>query len=154
MRVFLFVLMVVLMPLRGWVSDAMATSMAAAEVASSAHSAMAIKNIASKAENIGANGVFYLKNKVTTGHQLHQSQISGDLHAAATDCAGHSDALDLTAGGEACGTCAACVACQLSAIQLSPAISQASSLPRPALLLALRDYSSADMALGQKPPIS
>ena len=162
MRVLLFALMIVLLPLRGWVSDAMATNMATAELASSIHIAHAINNVATKAIETRANGTFDVEKSVLAARphgaaswdNTSATQDVGDVHVAASACAGHAGNADTAAGGDGCQTCAACVSCHLTAIQLSIAALQVFSFPPPAPLLAHRNFTSADTALSQKPPIS
>ena len=173
MRFVLFALMIVLLPLRGWMSDAMATSMAVAELAAPSHALHAIKSRAEQVTNTAANGVFNGKTEVLTGHE-HARQPSADAsagdsvsvsvsvsgnhrveNAAVTtpDCVGHTGGSE-AATSDACGVCAACVACHLSALQPCAVMAQLFSLPSPTPLLARQGFASADTALNQKPPIS
>ena len=171
MRFVLFALMIVLLPLRGWMSDAMATSMAVAELTAPSHTLHAIKSRAEQVTNTAANGAFNGKTEVLTGHE-HARQPSADVsvgdsvsvsvsanhrveNAAVTtpDCVGHTGGSE-AATSDACGVCAACVACHLSALQPCAVTAQLFSLPSPTPLLARQGFASADTALNQKPPIS
>ena len=171
MRFVLFALMIVLLPLRGWMSDAMATSMAVAKLTAPSHALHAIKSRAEQVTNTAANGVFNGKTEVLTGHE-HARQPSADASAGDSvsvsvsgnhrvenatvttpDCVGHTGGSE-AATSDACGVCAACVACHLSALQTCAAMVQLFSLPSPTPLLARQGFASADTALNQKPPIS
>lgn len=121
MRHLVLALMILLLPLRGWAGDAMATHMASEAVTIEA----------------GAAGT----------HEM----------SAPTDCQGHSaskqadSSVPTNASGE---TCQACQACHTVALSSSTAIDsvlfEAPSLP----LVTVAQYTSADTALGQKPPIA
>lgn len=162
MRVLLFALMIALLPLRGWVGDAMATRMAVAELAPQAHTVHAIKKVAAQAVNTWTSGTFDTKNAVLAAQQHHQapsadaSAAHGDADAlmAAPDCAGHTAGAATDVGNDACGTCSACVACHLLAMQPGNTPVQTFLLPCPAPVLARHNFASADTALSQKPPIS
>jgi hypothetical protein len=164
MRVVLFALLMILLPLRGWVSDAMATRMAVAELAPSAHPAHATETVAAQAVKTWAIGTFDAENAVLVAHPHSQAPVAApstshgdaDMAMAEPDCAGHAGnaAASADAGGDACGTCSACVACHLPAIQPGNMALQTFSLPCPAPVLARHNFASADTALGQKPPIS
>lgn len=167
MRVLLFALMIALLPLRGWVSDAMATSMAVAELDASSHRVeSAIKSRAVKAYFMQADGIFDVKNALLTGHPHAMASLTdvdvdagaaqnpGELRKAAVDCAGHAGNPNDAATSDACGACSACLTCHVSAIQGSMATLQAFALPRAAPRLERRRFASADTAPSQKPPIS
>lgn len=145
MRHLLLALMIALLPLRGWVGDAMATQMAAAHVqhgqlVSAEHSAT--KTIAASAHHMGAEG--------HSGHEETSPEATMAMH----DCAGHTTDSGTPANDAGCESCAACQACHTVALSLaapdhSP-VFKGRSLLRP----ASDQFASADAALGQKPPIS
>ncbi len=134
MRRWFFVLLILLLPLRGWIGDAMATQMAMP-----GHHALA------------------------SGATLHGDGDSGPEHVhasavastASADCAEHTgghhigDAMDATQ----CETCAMCQTCHTVAV-LQPAslptVAQISPRSPPA---AMRAFASAERALFLKPPI-
>jgi hypothetical protein len=139
MRHLLLVLMIALLPLRGWMGDAMATSMAAGQLQ---QQQVATKNIATHVHETAAEG-----------HFDHETTASEALQAA-HDCAG--DAADETShvAGAHCETCAACQACHTVALShtapgLNPVVN-ALTLPH----AAADQFASAEAALRQKPPIS
>jgi hypothetical protein len=151
-RHLIFALMIALLPLRGWVGDAMATQMAVhsllqtgIESASNQqpHEADATETIAAGARNTAAAGSF----------DHHAAAAQGAMPA---DCLEHGGATDLASkdSGSGCPDCAFCQACHTVAMiaaepNLSPS-APPSALPQPA---AAR-FASAEAAPGQKPPIS
>jgi hypothetical protein len=147
-RHFIFVLMIALLPLRGWVGDAMATQMAVHSLhqagleSSSSHQSpefLATETIAASAVNTSATGSF-------------------DHHATPAHDAMPADCLEHTGtgadSGSGCPDCAFCQACHTVALTgAEPNLSSAthpSALPQP----ATAQFASAEAALGQKPPIS
>ena len=163
MRVLLFALMIALLPLRGWVSDAMATSMAVMELGAPSHLlGNATKSRAKHADETGTSSSFDAEKTVatalphlrTSSADTGTAQDPGKLNEAAFDCAGHAGNTDDAATSDACGACSACLTCHVSAIQGSMATLQAFSLPRAVPLLERRHFASADTAPNQKPPIS
>ena len=139
MRHLLLILMIALLPLRGWAGDAMATGMAAGQVAQILQRQIATESIAAHDHAASEGAHFY-----------QEAAVQQDSHMAA-DCAGHS-----VDNGDAshCDACAACQACHAVALSHSvpkvPSSFQAFSLPRS----AADQFASADAALRQKPPIS
>ena len=159
MRIFLFALMIALLPLRGFAGDVMATEMAiqmavqAAVQATTERSqpesgliyhADAIKNVAVHADNSGASGHF---------DSHHDSAAAQEAVVTANACAGHV-AAEQCHSSDTHGSCQACQACHTVALslafnQVQPVIAS-STQPR----LAAAQFASAEAALGQKPPIS
>ena len=163
MRVLLFALMIALLPLRGWVSDAMATSMAVMELGAPSHLlGNATKSRATHADETGTSSSFDAEKTVatalphlrTSSADTGTAQDPGKLNEAAFDCAGHAGNTDDTATSDACGACSACLTCHVSAVQADTAALQTFSLQSRAPQLQRRDFASADTAPSQKPPIS
>jgi hypothetical protein len=137
MRHLLFALLIALLPLRGWVGDAMATQMAAGQLQHQSTQA------AAQADHV--------HEEVSAAHADHEEAAP---EIALHDCASQADEGSTHAAGGHCETCAACQACHtvaltLAAPNLMPVFS-APTLPRP----AADQFASADAALRQKPPIS
>lgn len=135
MRHLILAIMIVLLPLRGWVGDAMATQMAADSASStSQHHQVATEVIAAHAHDTGAAGHFDHENALQTAH----------------DCAVQTAD---TASGH-CGSCQICQVCHT--VALSPPTAglnmtfDAPLLPPTSATL----FTSAQAALGKKPPIS
>lgn len=163
MRVLLFALMMVLLPLRAWVSDAMATGMAVAELsASSSLGVSAMKIRAMQAVETRTSSGFDAGNTLATAHR-HAMAFSADtspppdhdaLNEAAFDCAGHAGNSNDAAAGDACGACSACLTCHVAAVSGGVMGLNAFLLPQAAPRPTRGHFASADMALAQKPPIS
>ena len=136
MRRLLLILMIALLPLRGWAGDAMATGMAAGQAQQMQQMHVATENIATHAHPASAKADFY-----------HET-------VALPDCAGHDAGNGDHAGNSHCDTCSACQACHTvalthSAPDIAP-VFHAFALP----YSAADQFASADAALRQKPPIS
>ena len=141
MRVLLFILMLTLLPLRGWMGDAMATSMAVAELQAVAGSKIAIHSVAGKATDLRA----------VTGFDAEIPSHSAV--AAGSDCTGHTAAADAD-DADHCTPCSACGACH-SASMSSTAPALAAAVHGATPMAWLDDaFLSADAAAHQKPPIS
>ena len=139
MRHLLLVLMIALLPLRGWMGDAMATSMAAGQLQ---QQQVAAKMIATHTHEAGAEGHF--------GHEA----AAPEAVQAAHDCAGDAADESSHAAGAHCESCAACQACHAvalshSAPDLNP-VFNTPTLPH----AAADQFASAEAALRQKPPIT
>jgi len=135
MRHLLFAVLIALLPLRGWVGDAMATQMAAGQLQHQQ------KQAAIPAE--------HGHEALDTAHDGHHAETPA-LH----DCADQTaDGGSHSADGH-CETCAACQACHTVALSLAAAnlmpVFSTPTLPRQ----AADSFASADTALRQKPPIS
>ena len=132
MRFFVLVLMMFLLPLRGWTGDAMATDMAVNIAAQEIHQSVVV--------SYGA--------QAHDGHQGHESHSDDPAAHHADHRAGHS------AGTGTCESCSACQACHNVALlvtcdDLKPILNTlwtTTELADP--------FASADAALDQKPPIS
>ena len=142
MRRLLLILMIALLPLRGLAGDAMATGMAAGQMAQLQQTHVATESIAAHAHAASEKADFD-----------HETAAPGaDL--AVADCSGHGAEGTHNAGDAHCDTCSACQACHTVALANSaPALQstfQAFALPHS----AADQFASADAALRQKPPIS
>lgn len=142
MRLLLLALMIVLLPLRGWMGDAMATEMVLAQLQPAQSTA---KIMASHAHGTSAGAPFY-----------HEA---GALEAVqegpvAHDCAEPASADAFHAEHAYCQSCAACQVCHTLAMSAVAAdlntLVSAHTLPH----AASAPFASAEAALDQKPPIS
>ena len=155
------IVMILLLPLRGWMGDAMATGMAAGQLtvmqtvqkkAATAATA-ATENIATQAHGNWATAHNHSKN--ADSHALNgaqpvaKAQTAHDCGMQAMDVAGNAES-----SGMDCGTCASCQACHT--VVLSPLAQKALAIFNPATLpeAATLPFASVDAALSQKPPIS
>ena len=140
MRHLFLIFMIALLPLRGWVSDAMATGMLASQVQQ--HQYNATKIAAPHAHEAGV--------------QVHQDTETVVANAAKTaaDCSGHASGGAGHAADTHCDSCSVCQACHT--VALSPAavavtaVFNLRTLPR----AVVAQFASAETALRQKPPIS
>ena len=154
MRIFLFALMIALLPLRGFAGDVMATEMAIQLAAQHSqqnevrdHHADATKNVAAHAYHSGASG--HLDSH-------HETAAAQEAATTANACAGHVAAEQCHSSsnhGDNHGSCQACQACHTVALSLAlnpvQPVFPSSTLPH----LAAAQFASAEAALGQKPPI-
>jgi hypothetical protein len=147
MRHLLLALLIALLPLRGWVGDAMATQMAAGQIQHSQSQQHGQQHDATKMIADDQDGI------LAAAHFDHEETAEA-LQAAEPDCAGHSTGESTHAADGHCESCAACQACNAVALSLTgPDLSPVFiSLARP--LPAADPFASADAALRQKPPIS
>ena len=137
MRYFVLALMIFLLPLRGWAGDVMATQMAG--------SAIAIEKVAARAHETGAKASFH--------HQKQAVNISPAVPDCHEQVVSHSDTAD-TPTNDHCSTCAACQSCHTVALSpTSPGLATSFNRPQVRQVIASR-FTSADAALGQKPPIT
>lgn len=130
MRPLLLALLIVLLPLRGWMGDAMAAGMLAQQT-------YAMQSIAETAYTTLASG--------TLEHH------SAD---AAAPCADHAAAPSSPGDGKPCSSCPACDICHSVAHappMLIPLPTHIAGAPQP---LPLLQPASAERTAGFKPPIS
>jgi len=140
MRHFFLILMIALLPLRGWVSDAMATDMAAAG--------------AQQTQQVTAKSMAAALHESAEEATLHLQTAMTQAAPAAADCADHALGGEAHAPDAHCDSCSACQACHTVALSPEAAavavIFDLRTLPR----AAVAQFASAEAAPGQKPPIS
>ena len=142
MRQLFLILMIALLPLRGWVSDAMATGMAAGQVEHSQQRQVAIKSIATHAHE--TSGKAHLEHEMTVP----------DVTQTLADCAGHGPDSEAHPGTSHCDSCSACQACHTVALSSFSSLQFTAFHAFAAPRAASAQFASADAALRQKPPIS
>ena len=149
MRHLVLAFMILLLPLRGWMGDAMATDMA---ITMAAGVVSTTKTIAASSDKTSPSDHFEHQTSIqtapATGLQAH------------SDCPGHasgetSPSLDAhDAQDDHCKPCQSCQACHTVALASSlPDIRGAFAAPLMPRAVAV-EFTSALAALGQKPPIS
>ena len=154
MRIFLFALMIALLPLRGFAGDVMATEMAIQMAAQHLqqnelhdHHADATKNVADHAGHSAASGP---SGQMDAHHDMAGTQeVDAMMDGCPVNVApGQCHSSD---NHGSCQSCQAChtVALSLAFTQVEPARAS-SRLPNP----VATQFASAEAALGQKPPIS
>ena len=146
MRHLFIVFLIVLLPLRGWASDAMATEMIVSQVQEQQH--IATKLIAEYLYETGAKAYFYAEFAVK------------QLAEATTDCADHFASGQADADAAHCESCSACQVCQVCqvchtvALPPAPALTAFGAFSLDRLPPAeVAQFTSAQAARGQKPPI-
>jgi hypothetical protein len=133
MRVLIIALLLVLTPLRGWAADSMAVQMATQGMGSTPDT-----------------------------HEVHEASVS--QADPAIHCAGmadhHADAVvsdgddDAAQGSEPCSNCAACQMCATVALVAPQLVSATSTQVHRLPWAAVPLFADAELAPGQKPPIS
>lgn len=145
MRFFVLALLMVLLPLRGWTGDAMATDMAVSAAAQQMHQTT---NAAAKAD-------------IHQGHEGHSNHAAHEtlteVTASTADCLIHADCDQTHNAGHSAGHCESCSACQ--ACHNVPLLVDSDELKQRLNSLwmptqAVDPFASADAAHDQKPPIS
>jgi hypothetical protein len=134
MRHLVLALMIVLLPLRSWAGDTMATQMASAVIA---------------AESVAVHA-HTISTKATIDPQI---LVMPDCHEAVSGQPDSGKSTSHETGNDHCGTCQACQVCHT--VALLPALLEVTAvLVSPQLRPARTAFTSAATALGQKPPIS
>lgn len=140
MRHLFIAFLIALLPLRGWVSDAMATEMVVAQFQTQQQGVT--KATAEHAHEAGEQAHIDLDTEVTTARM------------AAADCPGHASGGDSHAADTHCESCSVCQVCHTVALSAAPAdvaaVFSLDMLPR----ADVAQFASAPAARGQKPPIS
>ncbi|MEO5795280.1 MAG: DUF2946 family protein [Rhodoferax sp.] len=132
MRRFFLILMIALLPLRGWVGEAMAMEMLAQQ-------SNAIQNIASSAEDTSASSHFYV-----------------EMQADHAPCPGHAESAEHATDGSTshCGTCPLCQMCHTVAAPAPWALPSPLWLGHAQPATGHARFASAPAAFALKPPIS
>lgn len=131
--------MIALLPLRGWMGDAMATQMAV----------QALQTVQAPAGSL--DSAEPASSGLAVPHMMAVSSM-------ASDCVNHVGD-DAAAGGAAsadasCDNCSACQACHTVALSAVGHQHAAYAPPGPLPASPMTFFASADPASGQKPPIS
>ena len=145
MRHIVLALMIVLLPLRGWAGDAMATQTATQMATQLTGVAVAMESGAAHALIIRSTGSF---NHHVQGSE--PAQVIPDCHGQMTS---HTDAHD-KATNDHSGTCQACQACHTVALSPSPVVLANVFVSPPMHPPLGATFTSAATTLSQKPPIS
>ena len=146
MRFLVLALMMVLLPLRGWTGDAMATDMALSKAAQQMH-----QTAAAKADAVPAHP----SHEGHSDHAAHETLT--DVTTSTVDCLSHADCDQTHNAGHSAGHCESCSACQ--ACHNVPLLVDSDELKQRLNSLwmptqAVDPFASADAAHDQKPPIS
>lgn len=137
MRHLFLILLIALLPLRGAISDAMATGMVTAQVQ---------QQTAAEMVSVDAH---------EDGVQTHQDikTVVADISRTAADCSGHSSGGDEHADDTHCNSCSLCQACHM--VVLLPTAGDVIIALNPNTLpgAVIAQFDSAEHALSKKPPI-
>ena len=145
MRRILLILMIALLPVRGWASDVMSVSHAAQQL-------NAIELVATHALQTGATDTFnsYLKDKSASSMPWDCPMAAPDVASAAQDRSGKR----LMPPKSLCHGCGTCQLCMALATSMSLPVFDASTATYPVPLPHNSGFSSATLPPGFKPPIS
>lgn len=147
MRTLLLALMIVLLPIRGWLGDAMAVEMARHAMPAIAAAA------ASDAESVAASA--HCHEAMGAGDDMASMADMAMDHATAHDAGDDHDAQhDAGVGHQGCGTCTVCQVCHTVALGGLPAAAIAHDAPQPPPAFRTARFASAEPVPGLKPPIS
>jgi len=137
MRTLLLALMIALLPIRGWLGDAMAVEMVR-------HSLLAASLVAEEASPAS----------VAADAHCHEAMEAAD---SGMDTMAHDDEGSSTNHGtdhQGCGTCTVCQVCHTVALGGTPLIDIAHGAPQAPPAAHAARFASAEPVPGLKPPIS
>lgn len=130
MRHLVFALLIALLPLRGWVGDAMALAQPIAHA---------------------SGAVVLMDHHTAVGDAPHNAAAAHDTtqEHAVSGCGNHA-----TADADAHSTCSACDVCNGPALVWTPAVAATPTWPHSRVALASARFTSCEPQPGIKPPIS
>lgn len=143
MRTLLLALMIAMLPIRGWLGDAMALEMARHSLPVAASMSMSMATAATEAhchEEMAADSGMSPDTAM---------QMSAGMHT--TDHSQHDSA---GTDHQGCGTCTVCQVCHTVALGGMPHIDTVHSAPQASPAAHATRFASAEPAQGLKPPIS
>lgn len=147
MRCLILALMIVLLPLRSGIGDAMATEMAAGQF----QPQIAIINLANDVDETGAAAHFHHETIPADGGM---SIAHADVHQAHPCGEGAPQPAQQHGNSTNCDACSLCQVCHTVALFNAPATSPGTVSPAFHPEAMRHHYASADAALSEKPPIS
>lgn len=137
MRTLLLALMIALLPIRGWLGDAMAVEMVR-------HSLPAASLVAeASAASVAADAHC---------HEAMAMEADSGMDTMAHHAGSHDD--NGGADHQGCGTCTACQVCHTVALGGMPVVDTVHSAPQAPPAARAARFASAEPAPGLKPPIS
>ncbi len=140
MRTLLLALMIALLPIRGWLGDAMAVEMVR-------HSLPTVASLVSETSSSGA--------MAAEAHCHGAMGADSSMDAMADPTGSHDSSNDNGADHQGCGTCTACQVCHTVALGgMPPLIDTVHSAPQAPPAAHATRFASAEPAPGLKPPIS
>ena len=163
MRVLLLIVMIALLPLRGWAGIVMATEMASGAISRAHHQSTSAIDSGASDTRIHWDKANFQGQKTTfetVEIAFEPKHSANPAMAAIPDCPGHvkadaSDQAQTDASGSGhCESCSACQACHSVAMSSTAPVLPAAFAPRALPRPADAHFASATSALSQKPPIS
>ena len=148
MRRLLLILMIALLPVRGWVGDVMAMDMAMEIVA---QKLVTIELVANNVHSTRATGQFNGENRPAAQGECAEHAANALIHSTSV-ADGASSADDATSGH--CNTCGVCEICHTVAMANPMASNPPDFIPHTLPSIGSTRFASALTALSQKPPIS
>ncbi|MGJ7611767.1 MULTISPECIES: hypothetical protein [unclassified Variovorax] len=147
MRTLLLALMIALLPIRGWLGDAMAVEMVkhslpVAAAASASTATAATEAHCHEAMQAGDHGGMDMQTSAAADMPDPSAHATHDAH----DSAG--------ADHQGCGTCTACQVCHTVALGGMPLVDTVHGAPQAPPAAHASRFASAEPAQGLKPPIS
>ncbi|MES2482015.1 MAG: hypothetical protein V4609_08470 [Pseudomonadota bacterium] len=136
MRTLLLALMIALLPIRGWLGDAMAFEMVR-------HSLPAAEAVVSATSGIAESHCHEATMEADTGHGMAAMHDNGG-DAQQPHGTDHAN----------CGTCVACQVCHTVALGGMPLVDTPHAAPQAPPAARAARFASAEPVLGLKPPIS
>lgn len=144
MRTLLLALMIALLPLRGWLGDAMAVEMVKHSLPVAASASASMATAAAEAhchEAMEAGDHGGMDMQMSAGTDMPDSSAHATHDSAGADHQG-------------CGTCTACQVCHTVALGGMPLVDTVHSAPQAPPAAHASRFASAEPAQGLKPPIS
>ena len=145
MRRFFLGLMIVLLPLRGWMGDAMATEMAVP-------ASMALTAPMQLSAEVTAHESHAHQPGTASHSHAGTEQVAGVF--AAPGCADHAGSGHSPSDNSHCKSCVVCQACTVVGLAFPRTISAELHATPEKSPCTVSSFSSADCALSLKPPIS
>jgi hypothetical protein len=146
MRHWLLILLIALLPLRGWAADAMAVEMASQTLLQPLN---ATNTVAKNSMDTGAKSQFHASSAAASHADCFEHAQSPTQPGTPPS----ADAHDQPAEGH-CSSCVACQVCHSVALAALPGVLALNTLPHGAPRITGAAFTSASAAPGFKPPIS
>ena len=158
MRTLLLALMIALLPIRGWLGDAMALEMARHSLPAASVSTVTAAPGATMATQAHCHEAMDAMDTMAATDATDATDADGGMQMAMDMSDGHaghaSHDTAIGADHQGCGTCTACQVCHTVALGGMPLIDTVHGAPQAAPAAHASRFASAEPAQGLKPPIS
>ena len=145
MRILLLALMIILLPLRGWMGDVMALEMATSKV-------VAINKIAAHAYSTGSRGQLAINSPEIQPACPGHTEAAMAMNQNVSSDANAPDSQNPATHGQ-CSDCSACQICHSVALTAATPLLAALAQPHPLRPASSLQFASATTAPRLKPPI-